>query len=415
MQRGLRVIAVGSSAGGLDALTKLLGAVRIGCGWCFVIAQHLSPNDQSALVSLLGRITALRVVEAADGVELEPDVVYVAPPGVDIVLNGTTLGLVEPDDQHRPWPSIDRLLTSAADSLGGDCVGVVLSGTGEDGAAGVEAIKGAGGVVIVQDQTTAAFGAMPGAAYATGSVDLQLAPQDIPAALERILAADAGDSVVADQAGGTTQSGSQGLDDAATAAVIAALRSATGVDYSGYKRSTLRRQIERRLRIVNRKPADYAGMLVHDAVEAEALSRGVLVGVTAFFRDRPVWDAVADQLRVLVDALDPMTTLRIWVPGCASGEEAYTVAMLAAEALGSTHGELSRRMKIFATDLDERALAVARRARYSVAAVAAVPEELRERWMRQVDQDWEVVPRLRECVVIARHNVAFDPPFPRIH
>ncbi|MGB8406572.1 MAG: EAL domain-containing protein [Mycobacterium sp.] len=411
----LRVIAVGSSAGGLDALTKLLGAVDAGLGWCFVLAQHLSPTDQSALVSLLGRITALRVVEATDGAELESDVVFVAPPGVDIVVSGTTLGLVEPDDGHRPWPSIDRLLTSAADALGGDCVGVVLSGTGEDGAAGVEAIKGAGGVVIVQDQTTAAFGAMPGAAYATGSVDLQLAPQDIPAALERILAADAGDRAVADHARSATPGGAQGLDDAAIEDVIAALRSATGVDYSGYKRSTMRRQVERRLRIVNRTPADYVGVLARDAAEAEALSRGVLVGVTAFFRDRPVWDALADQLRVLVDNLEPVTQLRIWVPGCASGEEAYTVAMLAAEALGSTYGDLSGRMKIFATDLDERALAVARRARYSEAAVAAVPEELRERWMRQIEQDWEVIPTLRECVVIARHNVAFDPPFPRIH
>lgn len=411
MQTGLRVIVVGSSAGGLDALTKLLGAVRAGLGWCFVIAQHLSPTDQSALVALLGRITVLRVVQATDGAELESDVVFVAPPSVDVVVTATTLCLVEPDDEHRPWPSIDRLLTSAANSYGADSVGVVLSGTGEDGAAGVESITGVGGVVAVQDQASAAFGAMPAAAYATGSVDLQLPPQDIPAALERILGADAGDGTVP---GSAVRDGA-GLDDAAVDAMIVALRSTTGIDYSGYKRSTLRRQLDRRLRVCNRTLEDYVGRLAGDPVEAEALSRSVLVGVTAFFRDRPVWDALADHLRVLVATLEPTTPLRVWVAGCASGEEAYTIAMLAAEALGPTHGDLSGRMKIFATDLDERALALARRARYSNGPVSVIPHALRERWMRPTEQEWEVVPTLRECVVVARHNVAFDPPFPRIH
>nr|WP_242456330.1 EAL domain-containing protein [Mycolicibacterium sp. P1-18] len=414
MQGSLRVIVVGSSAGGLDALTRLLGAVHAGSGWCFVVAQHLSPTDQSALVALLGRITVLRVVEAADGVQLESDVAFVAPPGTDIVINGMNLALVEPDDEHRPWPSIDRLLTSAANALGGDSIAVVLSGTGQDGAAGVESIQGAGGVVIVQDQTTAAFGGMPGAAYATGSVDLQLPPEEIPGALERILAADSMDEVISGSDDGAERSPRPDLDDSTLEAVIAALRSATGVDYSGYKPSTLRRQLERRLRITNRTPEGYAAGLTDDPAEAEALSRSVLVGVTAFFRDPPVWDALADHMRVLVDTSAPMTPLRLWVAGCATGEEAYTMAMLVAEAMGPTHGDLSGRLKIFATDLDERALVVARRARYSEGAISTIPPVMRERWMRPVDQDWEVIPTLRECLVIARHNVAFDPPFPRI-
>ena len=367
------------------------------------------------MVALLGRITVLRVLEATDGAALEPDTVFVAPPAVDIVVNEATLSLAQPDDRHRPWPSIDRLFISAAEALRDEAIGVVLSGTGEDGAAGVEAIKGAGGVVIVQDQATAAFGSMPGAAFATGSVDLQLAPHDIPAALERILAVDAMDIPAPDGDEGAVQSSVPGLDDAAVEAVIATLRSTTGIDYSGYKRSTLRRQLERRLRLLNRTPAEYVGVLSGDAAEAAALSRSILVNVTAFFRDRPVWDAVADHLRTLVDTLDPLVPLRMWVPGCASGEEAYTVAMLGAEALGPAHGDLTSRMKVFATDLDERSLAVARRARYSGAAVDAIPSTLRERWMRPVDRDWEVVPSLRECVVIAQHNVAFDPPFPRVH
>ncbi|MEI7715345.1 MAG: chemotaxis protein CheB [Mycobacterium sp.] len=266
----MRVIVVGSSAGGLDALTKLLGAVRAGLGWRFVIAQHLSPTDQSALVALLGRITVLRVLEAADGAELEPDTVFVAPPAVDIVVNEATLSLAQPDDRHWPWPSIDRLFISAADTLGDECVGVVLSGTGEDGAAGVEAIKGAGGVVVVQDQAIAVFGPMPGAAFATGSVDLQLAPHDIPVALERLLAVDAMDIPALDGDDGAARSGLADLDDAALEAVIATLRSTAGTDYSGYKRSTLRRQLERRLRLLNRTKAEYVGMLSGNAAEAAA-------------------------------------------------------------------------------------------------------------------------------------------------
>lgn len=416
-ENAVRVIVVGSSAGGLDALKLLLGAARPGLGWCFVIAQHLSPDDPSAMVSLLSRSCALQVTEAMGGMTLRPDMVVVAPPAADIQINAptsnvVTLSIVEPDEGRRPWPSIDRLFISAALALGEDAVAVVLSGTGEDGAAGVESIMAAGGVVAVQDQTSAAFGSMPGAAYATGSTDLQLPPQDIPAALENILADrsphghPAGDTSFGETAEGI-------LDDIAVEAAIVALHSATGVDYSGYKRSTVRRQIERRQRIADQTPADYVLGLATDPAEATALSRSILVGVTAFFRDAPVWEALAGLLRGAVDQLPPTAQLRIWVPGCASGEEAYTIGMLAAEILGPN--DLSRRLKIFATDLDERGLMSTRRARYSEAAVAAIPPALRDRWMRPIDTEWEISPTLRECLVIAQHNVAFDPPFPRLH
>lgn len=411
-----RVIVVGSSAGGLDALKQLLGAAHPGLGWCFVIAQHLAPDDTSALASLLTRSTSLRVVEATDGLALGPDMVFVTPPRTDITVSATasnaiTVNLVAPDEDRRPWPSIDRLFISAALALGEEAVAVVLSGTGEDGAAGVEAVTAAGGVVIIQDQASAAFGSMPGAAYATGSTDLQLPPHDIPAALANIL------TVHPSSAGEVQSERSTGvaLDDAAVEAAIVALHSATGIDYSGYKRTTVRRQIERRQRIADQTPADYVLGLASDPAEAAMLSRGILVGVTAFFRDAPVWEALSVLLREAVGELPPNTQLRMWVPGCASGEEAYTVAMLAADALDAGPGDLPRRLKIFATDLDERGLTATRRARYSEESVAAVPAPLRDRWMRSVDSEWEVSPILRECVVIATHNVAYDPPFPRLH
>ena len=409
-----RIIVVGSSSGGLEALKQLLGAVRPGLGWCFVIAQHLSPHDPSAMVALLGKVSALPVVEAVDGATIEPDTVFIAPPGADITVNAVTLNLVEPEQARRPWPSIDRLFVSAALALGEDAVAVVLSGAGEDGAAGVESVMAAGGVVVTQDPASAAFGSMPGAAFATGSADLQLPPQSIPGALESILAVrPASPDFDEDPAFASTNDWL--LDDAAVEAAIVALHSATGIDYSGYKRSTLRRQIERRVRIANRMPAEYVAGLATDSAEAVALSRSILVGVTAFFRDTAVWEELSGLLRDLVATLPPTTQLRMWVPGCASGEEAYTVAMLAAEALGPNHGDLAGRLKLFATDLDERALAATRLARYSDEAVASIPPALRERWLRAIDQEWEVLPALRECVVIAPHNVAFDPPFPRLH
>ncbi|BBY27408.1 EAL domain-containing protein [Mycolicibacterium sediminis] len=416
-----RTIVVGSSAGGLDSLTALLRAVPARTGWCFVVAQHLGPTDRSMLVDLLQRITPLRVVEATDGARLEPEVVFVAPPGTDVVVSDTTVGLSKADGERRPWPSIDRLFASAATSFGEASVGIVLSGTGQDGAAGVAAIGMAGGVVIAQDHTSAAFESMPDAADATGAADLRLPPQEIPDALDRILAdspAGSRGGVQAAQEYGPSDLDGNGqvLDDAAVETTVAALRSATGVDYSGYKRTTLRRQIERRLRVTDRTPADYADVLAASPGEATALTHGLLVGVTAFFRDRAVWDEVAVQLRGIVDALDPATQLRMWVPGCASGEEVYTLAMLAAEALGGRDTRaLSDGLKVFATDLNESALVAARRGRYSEGSTAAIPPALRERWLTRTGQDWEVTPDLRECVVIARHNVAFDPPFPRLH
>lgn len=412
-----RTIVVGSSAGGLNPLTALLGAVPDRTGWCFVIAQHVGPTDRSMLVDLLQRITPMRVVEARDGSILEPEVVFVAPPGADIVVNDRTVGLMSADGERRPWPSIDRLFASAATSFGEASVGIVLSGTGHDGAAGVAAIGMAGGVVIAQDHSSAAFESMPDAADATGAADLRLPPQEIPAALVRILAGavDVPEFEPADVDDDMGLDDDVGLDDEAVEATVAALRSATGVDYSGYKRTTLRRQIERRLRVTDRTPAEYASVLATSPGEATALTHGLLVGVTAFFRDSAVWDEVAVQLRDVVGTLDPTMQLRMWVPGCASGEEVYTLTMLAAEALGRDTHALSDRLKIFATDLNESALSAARRGRYSDGSTAAIPAMLRERWLTRVGQDWEVAPDLRECVVFARHNVAFDPPFPRLH
>lgn len=423
----LRVVGVGSSAGGLDAVTKLLGAADEGAPWCFVVAQHRSPTSEGALVDILTRHTALSVVTAIDGAPVQRGFVYVAPPNFDIVVERASIRLVEPSIGSRPWPSIDRFFTSLTTEFGSDAVGVILSGTGSDGAAGSKKIRDGGGVVFVQDPDTASFEEMPRSALATGAANTTTTAESMAAELRELLFGaeqlPVSLRIEPDRYDASFAGNEQAPDldvtmaDAELDVIVAALHESTGIDYSGYKRSTLSRQIERRRRNRGISAADYAAELPKDAAEAGALARAILVSVTSFFRDGAVWESFGPRLRVLATTLAHRDALRLWVPGCATGEEAYTVAMLAADALADTDDglPLRSRLKIFATDLDDAALTIARRGHYSTASVAAVPQRLRDRWMYNSPSGWAVVPELRECMVIARHNVAYDPPFPHVH
>ncbi|OZE06910.1 hypothetical protein CH249_19905 [Rhodococcus sp. 05-2255-3B1] len=425
----LRVVGVGSSAGGLDAVARLLSGAPAAASWCFVVAQHRAPNQDSALVELLSHHSTMAVVAAVDGAKLEPGVVYVGPPGSDIVVAKDSIRLPQPSPQKRPWPNIDRLLQSLASEFGPDAVGVVLSGSGGDGAAGATAIRDGGGVVAVQDPTTAAFEQMPTSTLDTGSVNLTAPAESIGTELHDLLFGRS--ARPADEQTGPTTDGAAAEDrprsevstdtpdpDAADlATIVECLRLATGIDYSGYKRSTLSRQIERRRHGKGISVAEYAASLADDTAEAGALARAILVSVTSFFRDGAVWESVGLRLKTVVRSLAAHEPLRLWIPGCATGEEAYTMAMLAADALDGAENRsgLSSRLKVFATDLDDSALTVARRGQYRATEVEAVPQRLRDRWMYQSTAGWAVVPELRECMIIARHNVAYDPPFPRVH
>ncbi|WP_196249052.1 EAL domain-containing protein [Rhodococcoides fascians] len=424
----LRVVGVGSSAGGLDAVAKLLADAQPTSPWCFILAQHRAPSPDSALVDLISRHTRMTVIDAIDGGPLEGGVVYVSPPGSDIVVEHRVIRLPSPGPGTRPSPNIDRLLITLAEEYGTDSVAVILSGTGHDGSAGAGAIRAAGGVVAVQDPATATFDEMPSSAIRTGAVNTTAPPESLATELHAILFGEPApepDStsdpwpfpppISEGQSVSSTESSGVELDEAELEPIIDSLHQVTGIDYSGYKRSTLSRQIERRRRIRGVSLTDYAAGLSADIGEAGALARAVLVSVTAFFRDSAVWESLEPRLATLARSLPVHETVRLWVPGCATGEEAYTAAMLAAQALDGTGGELSARLKVFATDLDEAALAVARRGHYSAESITAVPQRLRDRWMYHSPSGWAVIPELRECMVIARHNVAYDPPFPRIH
>ncbi|MCH9816769.1 MAG: PAS domain-containing protein [Actinomycetia bacterium] len=404
----IRVVAVGSSAGGLDALSELLAGLPTDLAVAYVVAQHMSPDHDSHLVELLSQATDLRVLSAKDGASLVSGVVLVAPPHSDVVVGKESVSVSAPGSSAGPKPSIDVLMRSVAESWGEQGIGIVLSGTGSDGSAGLRRIRDAGGLSIAQLPESAQFDAMPKAAIAAGAVDLILAPAAMGPALSRtptaLFPGTAPSERVAPTPGGTD----------VVADVVAALRFSSGLDFADYKRGTLERQIARRQALIDcTDPSAYCAMITQGSQEADALARALLVTVTSFFRDRQAWQALHDVLTDAWQVRDSDRPIRVWVPGCATGEEAYTAAMVVADVLGAG-ANIAERVKVFATDLSDAALDIARRGHYSDDATAAIPDAYRERWMRRSGMDWRVLPELRDAVVFARHNVAQDPPFPRI-
>ena len=416
-----RVVGIGSSAGGLEALTEFLHQLPADLPFTYVVAQHLDPVHESALVELLARETSLEVELATPGMRLRPGVVVVAPPNHDILVSAHTVEVVEAAGQLGPLPRIDVLLRSLADSWHDRAVGIVLSGTGSDGAQGLNSIHLAGGLTLAQEPTTAAFTAMPEAAAAAGAADLVLPPAEMGAALARAAA-------TTDEAESSTRAGSPLpgpsarrpgpplIDESELLRAIAiAVRSQTGLDFTEYKESTLRRQVGRRLAISGVPSLDnYLAFIAKDPSEAHVLARSMQIGVTSFFRDPEEWQGLRGPLTDYLETLAPTDEVRVWTAGCSTGEEAYSVAMLVADILGNP-AVLSGRLKVFATDVSESSLDVARKGFYSDDAVAPIPPDMRDRWLRKGDRGWDVSPELREVLVFARHTVAVDPGFPRLN
>lgn len=395
-----RVVGVGSSAGGIAALQDLLRGLPIGQPIAYVVAQHMSPDQDSHLVELLARETDLKVVFATDGMVLRPGLVVIAQSNSDVTVAGDRVGVVSPGASEGPSPCIDTLLTSLAESWGPRSAAVILSGTGADGTTGAVAVAAAGGLVIAETPATSGFAAMPQAAIDSGTVTLVLDPQLIGPALV----------LNPEQGAGAAQHLAQADENAG---VVAALRGATGIDFSGYKRPTIERQIARRRATTG--IADIGAYRLEVGAnprEAQALAQALLVTVTSFFREPGAWAALAELLAAS-HAQKEDASLRVWVPGCATGEEAYTAAMICAAALGDPV-DLGGQLRVYATDLNEASLDTARRGLYSPESVGAIPEGYRDHWLSEADGGWEVSRELRESVVFARHNVAYDPPFPNI-
>ncbi|MEM0990614.1 MAG: chemotaxis protein CheB [Pseudomonadota bacterium] len=397
-------VAIGASAGGLEALRELVRNLDLNNGAIYVILQHMSPQHRSLLTELIGRETGLPVYEIVDGTIPTPDTIYIAPPNSDVVVRAGRLRLQAPSSEPAaPKPSVDRFFLSLAETMGDRAIGIILSGTGSDGAYGVQAIRAAGGITIAQSEATAKYNGMPLAATDTGCVDLVLAPEQIGARFDRIIKMPRNLEVVDDEQPRDSLSG-----------LFQMLQVRTGVDFREYKPSTVRRRIERRMTALEIDGLTaYTDHVRENPDEIKMLFRDMMISVTSFFRNP---EEFANLKRHVEQDLANRRNegLRVWVPGCASGEEAYSLAILLTEFLGGLAALDDTPLQIFATDIDADALAVARRGVYPDAIEADVPPELLDAYFNPTEGGYQVSQALRERIVFTPHNLCQDPPFSSI-
>lgn len=395
------IVGIGASAGGLEAIRALFGALRVVPSMTFVVVQHLAPLHRSRLVELIGHATTLPVREVQDGVQLESGIVYITPPNKDVFLDGRRLRLREPQLKVGPKPSIDLFFKSLAESAGEAAVGIVLSGTGSDGAHGIRAIKAAGGITIAQKIESAKYDGMPRAAKHTGAVDLQLTPEDIAVELARF------EQLEPQELNRRVERlpRSEPYQE-----ILSTVERATGACFADYKQTTVRRRIQRRMLATRCESLyDYAAYLERNPDEAKLIFEDILISVTSFFRDRPAFKVLSQHVRERLTGKVPGSVFRCWVVGCATGEEAYTVAIILNEALVKLKKNVD--LQIFATDLDERALTLARKAIYSKASFGEIPKNLHEKYFLNTGDYFQIKSIIRDAVVFARHNIGDDPPF----
>ncbi|GAB4563441.1 MAG: chemotaxis protein CheB [Rhizobacter sp.] len=406
----LRVVGVGASAGGLDALEKLLKSVPTHSGLAFVVVQHLDPTHKAMLSELLQRSTSMPVAEAEQGTRIEPDHVYVIPPNKGLTVAAGRLQLATPAQPRGLRLPIDLLFESLAHELGNQAVGVVLSGMGSDGAQGLRVIKAQGGMTLAQLPESAQFDAMPQSAIRAGCVDVVAAPEQLVA---QILGGQVQPQPEPPQDG---EAFDTSLPPGELQGVLELLKRQGRHDFSLYKRSTLGRRIERRMGMHGLSSISaYEQLLQQSPQEIELLSKELLIGVTSFFRDRAVWQALRDvHLPQLLLAHADGQVLRAWVTACSTGEEAYTLAMVFSEALQATPERSACSLQIFATDLSADAIERARRAHYPAAISGEVSAQRLQQFFTPDDGGYRVAKRIREMVVFAPHDVIGSPPFTKL-
>ena len=401
------VVGLGASAGGLDAFKKLFDALPATCGMAFVLIQHLDPKHQSLMADLLATHTSLKVLQAEHGMPVERDHVYLIPPGRYLAIEDGSLRLSIPPDRHGARMPFDFFLRSLAGECGNRAICAVLSGSGSDGSLGLKAVKEKGGLVIVQDPEDAAFDGMPRSAIMTGDADFILSVAKIPAALIGYV----GEAYL------TTPRKAVAPPDAVGEAlpeVIDLLAAQTTQDFSLYKQGTLRRRIERRMAMAGiPSGAKYLQTLREDAGELTQLAKDLLINVTHFFRDPGAFDELA--VNIIPELVQRQTLdrpLRIWVPGCSTGEEAYSITMLFLEQIAAAKRNI--KLQVFASDVDADCVAVARNGIYPDSIEADVSPTRLARFFTRHDHGYQVVRELRESVVFTRQNLLSDPPYSRL-
>ena len=416
---GPLLVVVGASAGGLDELLVLFGALSAPTGFAFVVLQHLDAEHASALADILARSCPLPVVDAVDGEALRADRVLVMPSHADLEVHAGVVRLRPRTSDAGLHLPIDGCLHTAAASLGGRVIAVILSGDGRDGANGVVAVRTAGGMVFAQDPAAAAHPAMPQATIDTGCADAVLPTLAIAAELLRLgRHRELLGSALGDEAAPTNDAADAPAGDAADAAalqrVLAALLANGHVDFRVYRRTTVRRRIARRQALRGHATlAAYAAALADDPAECAALQADLLIGVTQFFREPATFAAIVAQvLPELLRDRPADEPLRLWVPGCSTGEEAFSLAIVVHEHLQAIGSPV--RMQIYASDVNPAAIARARTGRFPPGIAAAVGPARLARWFVPVDGGYQVAPVLREACVFTVHDLLEDPPFSRL-
>jgi two-component system CheB/CheR fusion protein len=401
----LWVVGIGASAGGLESLERFFANVPVDSGLAFVVIQHLSPDFKSVMDELLARQTALHIRHAQEGLAIEPNTIYLIPPRKEAILSGHRFHLTDKDPKEPLSLPIDHFFRSLGADAGPRAVAVVLSGSGSDGSRGIRDVHQAGGLVLCESEETAKFDGMPSSARDTGIVDYVLPPEEMPAALlahtsraPQLLAPGASEPPL----------------DKSTEDIFRLLNNEYGIDFSHYKSTTVGRRIERRLAIRQFDDVDqYAAYLAGDPAELNSLYKDLLIGVTRFFRDAEAFEKLErDIIPEIIEHAEPGREIRVWVAGCATGEEAYSIAMLFHERLERLHKQST--VKVFATDVHKASLDFASAAVYSEEAVKQVNSQRLARYFARSKEGYHVDAELRKLIVFAPHNVLKDAPFTKL-
>ena len=402
------IVGIGASAGGLEALAGVFSTLPADSGMAFVVIQHLAPERESLMPELLRRKTSLPVQVAVDETLVEPDHIYLIPPNTELSIEGGYLRVARPSQVHGLRTPIDTFFQSLAEDQGSFAIGMILSGAGSDGAVGLRSVKEHGGLTIAQTAATAQFSGMPTSAILTGLIDHILPVEAIAEAL--ILYA----KYLYDLRDG------KGLETLRAEAlnhlevICSHLHRRTGHDFRGYKRNTMGRRVQRRMQILHiASPARYVKRLREDPEEVDALFKELLIGVTQFFRDPEAFAFFSGTIvPKIVKSKQHDEGIRVWVPGCSTGEEAYSLAILFHEYLHQEH--LSIPFQIFGTDIDERALDFARRGRYPESIREDVPSDRLIQFFEREGSCYRVTKEIREVCIFSFHNLVGNPPFSRM-
>lgn len=401
-QERVRIVAIGASAGGLEPIEQFFEAMGSDSGLAFVVIQHLSPDHKSLMDELLARRSSMTIRHIENGMRLEANTLYLNPPRTELTLSGDRLYTREEDQAQLVAYPIDTFLHCLAEERGESAVGIILSGTGTDGGKGAAAIRQAGGLVLVQEPGSAKFDSMPRTILERDIGALPVLPVDMPAL---VLSHCRGEPI----ASGTSPVPAPETDPEGH--IFSLLQQRYGADFGYYKRSTVDRRLARRASIRGAATIEaYAKALSNDSDELEALYSDLLIGVTSFFRDKAAFQALAETvIPNLMSTMSDQRQIRVWIPGCASGEEAYTIAILFSEAARQQDLELN--LKIFATDIHFKSLSIAARGVYEPPALGALEPELLERYFEATRDGYRVRSALRRHIIFSQQNIIRDAPF----